>query len=372
MAHPAISILVCAYNTQEYIPQCLDSLVNQTFRDIEIIVVDDGSSDKTHTILTTYARKYPSICILHQKNAGPGVARNLALSHAKGKYVMFCDSDDWYEPTMCEKMYSCMHSHKVDLVCCNCILEYEGDSFGRDKQKLNYHYLKFEGEKIISSDSKQLINLVLWNKIFKKELIDKFNISFPTIREHDDDSFVSQYLYVAHSVYGLMLPLYHYRLREKSIMAIYWQDPQKADKWTHLQSWQHTGLFLIKHLKKSTLPIEYIEQFFTTLYLMRQVFGWNSFSERDKSIIKSFIKNFPFDSRNYVEYPLYLAQQGNFDALEQVLRVDKQILSLGKLTLWRQECNWREKRLFIFGIEIYKRDYLKRNIRLFGIIRIRL
>ena len=369
---PEISILVCAYNTQKYIPQCLDSLVNQTFNDIEIIVVDDGSSDKTHTILTTYARKYPSICVLHQKNAGPGVARNLALSHAKGKYVMFCDSDDWYELTMCEKMYSCMYSHNVDLVCCNCILEYEGNSFGRDKQKLNYHYLKFEGEKVLSSDSKQLINLVLWNKIFKKELIDKFNISFPTIREHDDDSFVSQYLYVAHSVYGLMLPLYHYRLREKSIMAIYWQDPQKADKWTHLQSWQHTGLFLIKHLKKSTLPIEYIEQFFTTLYLMRQVFGWNSFSEKDKSIIKSFIKNFPFDSRNYMEYPLYLAQQGNFDALEQVLRVDKQILSLGKLTLWHQECNWREKRLFIFGIEIYKRDYLKRNIRLFGIIRIRL
>lgn len=368
---PEISILVCAYNAQEYIEQCLDSLVNQTFKDIEIIVVDDGSNDKTHNILTTYARKYPNICVLHQNNAGPGPARNWALSRAKGKYIMFCDSDDWYEPTMCEKMYASITSQNVDLVCCNCVLEYEGDCFGRDKQKLNYHYLKFEGKKLLSLEIKQLINLVLWNKIFKKELIDKFNISFPAIREHDDDSFVSQYLYVACSVWGLMLSLYHYRLREKSIMAIYWQEPQKANKWTHLQSWQHTGFFLIKQLKKSTLPIEYIEQFFASVHLMRQVFSWKSLSEKDKSIIKKFIKDLPFNSRIPVEYPLYLAQQGNFDALEQALRLDKQIFSLGKIILWHQERTWREKCLFILGIEIYKCDYLKRNIRLFGIIKIR-
>ena len=138
-----ISILVCAYNAQEYISQCLDSLLTQTFHDIEIIIVDDGSTDETPNILASYATKHPIIRVLHQKNAGPGVARNLALSHAKGKYIMFCDSDDWYEPTMCEKMYSCINSNNVDLVCCNCVLEYKGNSFGTDKHRLDYHYLKF-------------------------------------------------------------------------------------------------------------------------------------------------------------------------------------------------------------------------------------
>ncbi|MBR4592154.1 MAG: glycosyltransferase family 2 protein [Elusimicrobiaceae bacterium] len=367
-----ISILVCAYNAQEYISQCLDSLLTQTFHDIEIIIVDDGSTDETPNILASYATKHPIIRVLHQKNAGPGVARNLALSHAKGKYIMFCDSDDWYEPTMCEKMYSCINSNNVDLVCCNCVLEYKGNSFGRDKHRLDYHYLKFEGKREISLDTKKLINSVLWNKIFKKELIDQFNISFPAIREHDDDSFVSQYLYVARSVWGLMSPLYHYRLREKSIMAIYWQEPQKADKWTHLQSWQHTGFFLIKQLKKSTLPIDYIGQFFASMRLMQQVFSWKTLSEKDKSIIKNFIKDLPFNSHVSAEYPLYLAQRGNFDVLEQALRVDKQIFSLGKIILWRQERTWREKYLFVLGIEIYKRDYFKRKIRLFGIIKIRI
>ena len=139
---PTISVIIPIYNTVEFLSTCLSSLLKQTLADVEIICVDDNSSDGSWNILHSFAKKDSRIKVFRQKNAGPGVARNLALSHAKGKYVMFCDSDDWYEPTMCEKMYFCMYSHNVDLVCCNCILEYEGNSFGRDKQTLNYHYLK--------------------------------------------------------------------------------------------------------------------------------------------------------------------------------------------------------------------------------------
>ena len=91
---PLISVIIPVYNTEKYISDCLNSLVSQTEKNIEILAVDDGSTDNSLKILQQYAALHSNIKVFSQKNAGPGVARNLALRKAKGKYIMFCDSDD--------------------------------------------------------------------------------------------------------------------------------------------------------------------------------------------------------------------------------------------------------------------------------------
>ena len=100
-----ISIIVPVYNTAPYLPQCLDSLVNQTYRDIEIICVNDGSTDNSPDILKAYAERDSRILVIHQENLGLSGARNKGLESARGEWVMFVDSDDWIAPDMYEKLY---------------------------------------------------------------------------------------------------------------------------------------------------------------------------------------------------------------------------------------------------------------------------
>lgn len=367
---PEISILVCAYNTQKYIPQCLDSLVNQTFNDIEIIVVDDGSTDSSWDILQSFAKKDARIRAFRQKNAGPGAARNLALSKASGAYIMFCDSDDWYAPDMCEKMYTAISRSQADLACCDCVLEYDKNAFGRDKHALDWHYLNFTGLLNLSPQNKHKINCVLWNKIFRKDLIEKNRISFPSQREHDDDSFVTQYLYVARTVYGLAEQLYHYRLRENSIMSQWYLTPTKANKWEHLSSWRHTGLFLLQQLHLNSLPQEYLAQFYEVFSLMQKQFQWKNFSTQDCVKLQKILEEMPFNPQAPLEQPFYEAQRGNGAPLWLRTHTIKKTLKYFKIPFYKYESNWKEERLYLLGLEVYKRSFFKNKLRILGLFTI--
>ena len=109
---PKVSVIIPIYNVETYLPQCLDSIINQTLKEIEIICVDDGSTDKSLDILKEYAKKDKRVAIITQKNLHAGVARNAGLSQAKGEYISFLDSDDFCEPEMFEKMYQVIFLHK--------------------------------------------------------------------------------------------------------------------------------------------------------------------------------------------------------------------------------------------------------------------
>ena len=100
--NPVISVIVPCYNVGEYVENCLKSLLNQTFRDIEIICVNDGSTDSTPQILNSYAEKYPAIRVINQKNGGLSNARNTGIKEARGEYIAFVDSDDWVNETFLE------------------------------------------------------------------------------------------------------------------------------------------------------------------------------------------------------------------------------------------------------------------------------
>ncbi len=367
---PTVSIIVPVYNTAEYLPACIDSLLEQTLTDVEIICVDDGSTDGSWEILQTYAKKDSRVRVFRQKNAGPGRARNLALSHARGGHIMFCDSDDWYAPAMCEKMHAAIIRSQADLACCDCVIEYDKNAFGRDEHALDWHYLKFEGPLNLSSQNKNKINYILWNKIFRKDLIETHRISFPNIREHDDDSFITQYLYAAHTAYGLAEKLYHYRLRENSIMSLWHLTPSKANKWDHLASWRHTGLFLLRQPGKNPLPAEYLAQFYEVLSLMRRHFKWEELSSQDAARLQELLAELPFNPAVPLQRPFYEAQHGRPELLWEKTSTTKKTLRCFKMLCYKYESNWKEERLYICGIEMYKKSFLTNKLRVLGLLSI--
>ena len=113
-----ISIIVPVYNIEKYLPRCLDSLIGQSFLDIEIIIVDDGSTDGCYYICEEYGRKDPRIVVIHKTNGGLVSARKVGMKAARGEYIAYVDGDDWIEPQMYEQMYQKMIEENVDIVMC--------------------------------------------------------------------------------------------------------------------------------------------------------------------------------------------------------------------------------------------------------------
>ena len=113
-----VSIIVPVYNVEKYLDKCIESIVNQTYRNIEIILVDDGSPDKCPEICNEWAKKDDRIKVIHKENGGLSSARNAALEIAQGDYITFVDSDDWIENDMIQSMLTCAAKNDADIVCC--------------------------------------------------------------------------------------------------------------------------------------------------------------------------------------------------------------------------------------------------------------
>ena len=132
MNSPLVSVIIPCYNAEKYLKQCLDSVINQTLRDIEIICVDDESSDGTLDILTEYQKKDSRLKVITQKNAGAGDARNTGLRLAKGTYLSFLDSDDFFELNMLQEAYNLAELNQADFVVFN------SDQYHMDKNNLHF------------------------------------------------------------------------------------------------------------------------------------------------------------------------------------------------------------------------------------------
>ena len=172
---PIISIIVAAYNAEKYLPECLQSLVGQTYQNIEILCINDGSQDTTLDIISKWAEKDSRIKIFSQKNLGVGATRNVGLEHASGQYLMFCDADDFYQPNMCEEMLRTITENSVDLVMCDTnVIEYD-KNHGRKKGDINHFHLHYKGYFYLIPWLKSKVNVVIWNKIFRMDIIKKYN-----------------------------------------------------------------------------------------------------------------------------------------------------------------------------------------------------
>ena len=167
---PLISIITPVYNVEQYLCQCLDSILMQDFQSWELILVDDGSTDASGTICDEYALKDKRIRVLHKENTGQADSRNVALQLAKADLIGFVDSDDWIERDMYDVLYRTLIENQADIVICGYFLDYsDGTETSCCDLGKNIVYDRDEALKLILED--KIIKSFLWDKLFRKEMI---------------------------------------------------------------------------------------------------------------------------------------------------------------------------------------------------------
>ena len=216
---PKISIIVPIYNVEKYLTNCIDSILNQTFKDFELILVNDGSTDNSLEICKHYKDIDDRICIIDKKNGGASSARNAGLDIAKGEYIGFVDSDDYIHPQMYELLYNQIIKNKADISMC----EFKRVSQFNKKELSDKVILNQEVE--ILNNKEAVVKLeeygsvtyvVAWNKLYKKSLFN--NIKFKEGIIHEDEYIIHRLLYQVNKLVYIKKELYFYLQREGSIM----------------------------------------------------------------------------------------------------------------------------------------------------------
>ena len=207
MNQPKVSVIIPVYNVEEYIGLTLDSLVNQTLKDIEIIVIDDGSIDNSRQIIEGYEKKHKNIRVILQENSGPSRARNRGVEEATGEYLAFVDSDDLLPENSLELRYHAAVEQDADLII--------GGTYRFNSQRkwpLTRHFLGY-GEKNIRTDESILFTIGPCNKLYKTSLAK--TLHFPEhIRFAEDQVFVIGAYTSAKKIYSINDVVYYYRERE--------------------------------------------------------------------------------------------------------------------------------------------------------------
>ncbi len=204
-----ISVIVPVYGVEKYISKCLNSLVNQTLNDIEIIVVNDGTKDNSQKIIDEYVKKYPDkVKSFIKENGGQGSARNYGLKQANGEYIGYVDSDDYVELDMYEKLYNKAINNNLDIAICG---NYNVSEDYKNK-KVDLEFIKYEDNKINALLGKKAV----WNKIYKKSIVEK--LEFRSKVWYEDFDFSIKAICSAKKIGYVNEPLYNYLLREGSTM----------------------------------------------------------------------------------------------------------------------------------------------------------
>lgn len=204
---PKVSLIIPVYNVENYIEKCLNSALNQTLDDMEIIIVNDGSTDSSKKIIDKYIEKYKNkIKYFEKENGGLSSSRNYGMPHATGEYIAFLDSDDYVEPKTYEEMYNLAKKEDADMVECDFIWEYPN----KNKEDIG----------VIYNSKKEMIEkarVVAWNKLIKREIIENKKIEFPLGLRYEDVEFFYKLVPYLNKVSFVKKCFIHYVQRENSI-----------------------------------------------------------------------------------------------------------------------------------------------------------
>ena len=273
-----ISIIIPVYNTEKYLKKCLDSIINQTLKSLEIICIDDCSTDNCLHILKEYQLKDNRIKIIEQKeNKGQGVARNLGLNIAEGEYIMFLDPDDWLELNACEIAYNQISRNKNDIVFYNFCFYSEKSNRVKSANRINtfknlLHEKQIELYKI--QNFRIYYGASIWTQIYKRSFINDNNIRFSKTRTCEDNPFFFKALVCAKTVSAINLPLYFYRTRE--VVSLHYVKAWRDVLQNKLQSYEI--------IKKSQYKNEFMPMFII-YYWNSLVYGhFNKFRKADKNL----------------------------------------------------------------------------------------
>lgn len=241
---PKISVIIPVYNVEEYLGECVNSVLNQTLRDIEVILVNDGSTDRSGEICEEYARQDPRVRLIHKKNAGLGMARNSGMEIAEGTYIGFVDSDDYIASEMFETMYTKAIRYNVDTVlCCGSYRVSEGHQiinpenyYQQDMVFNRTNVIKDLLPDIISSPPRYkgdyVVGVSVWKGIYSANLLSSQNIKFCSEREFisEDAIFQLDYFFPRPSVVVIPDVFYYYRANNSSLSMKYKVDRFEMDK----------------------------------------------------------------------------------------------------------------------------------------------
>ena len=213
-----VSIIVPVYQVENYIRQCIDSILVQTFTDFELILVDDGSKDKSGQICDEYAVLDQRVKVIHKENGGLSDARNCGMDQAVGNYFMFVDSDDYIAPTMLEYLYKALMNKEADIAVCNFLHFFEEDR--KRDFSTNIQSEVLSGAEIFYSRKNERVYgiwTVAWNKLYKRETLG--NVRFRFGKYHEDEFWANDIYQMDIKVVTIPECLYYYRQRDNSIMG---------------------------------------------------------------------------------------------------------------------------------------------------------
>lgn len=238
MRQPQVSIIVPVYNVENYIERCLNSLVNQTFKDIEVITINDGSTDKSLELLNKYEKEDIRVSVIDLGDEGVSYCRNLGIEKANGKYIMFVDSDDWIDSSMVEVMYKKAEENNLDLVMCSYIREFKDHS--KEKifnlpQEIIYKEDKVKNEllrKLVGPIKEELSNpemldalCTVWGKLYRADILKENKIKFVDLKKigSAEDTLFNIFTFnYLKKVMFLNKSMYHYwRDNPKSVTSQY-------------------------------------------------------------------------------------------------------------------------------------------------------
>jgi glycosyltransferase involved in cell wall biosynthesis len=225
---PKVSVIIPVYNASSFLVRCLDSVLSQTLSDIEVICIDDCSSDNSFEILKDYVEMDSRFKVFkNERNIGQGLTRNKGIDHAKGEYIAFVDSDDWIESNMYDILYAETNIQKYDLVCCNLIYDFPDGSAESPKmpslELITRDFLISEG---IAPSIKLFSPNSPCDKIYKREYIERLNLRFESERVflYEDKFFNLSFLASNPTFCFVTKVFYHYMIRHGSTMTSYRKD----------------------------------------------------------------------------------------------------------------------------------------------------
>ena len=238
MRQPQVSIIVPVYNVENYIERCLNSLVNQTFKDIEVITINDGSTDKSLELINKYVKEDIRVSVIDLGDEGVSYCRNLGIEKANGKYIMFVDSDDWIDFNMVEVMYKKAEENNIDLVMCSYIREFKDHSKKKIfnlPEEIIYKEDKVKNEllrKLVGPVKEELSNPemldalgTVWGKLYRADIFKENKINFVDLKEigSAEDTLFNIFTFnYLKKVMFLNKPMYHYwRDNPKSVTSQY-------------------------------------------------------------------------------------------------------------------------------------------------------
>lgn len=221
-----VSVIIPVYNAEKYLKKCIDSVLSQTLKEIEIILVDDGSTDNSSQILDEYAKKHNNLKVIHQQNSGPAKARNVGIENATGEYIGFVDSDDYLASNMYELLYNTAINNDVDIVTSNYYTVKNSKEVPSSNFKISSNQIIVKDEilKLVTDANESRILWFGWKSIYKSKIIKSNKIIYPPLKLGEETVFVLDCLLSSNSMYYIDKPFYYYEQTPNSLTRIKYKE----------------------------------------------------------------------------------------------------------------------------------------------------